>query len=251
MLVDSHCHLDAAEFAADREAVVARAQQAGVRAIIVPAVSLASLASTAAMALTWPDWAYPAYGLHPIYAHADDALIQLRAWLRQHPAVAIGEIGLDGLHSALSATEQEALFIAQLRLAQEHDLPVLLHVRRAVDSVLKCLRRHPVKGGIAHAFNGSQQQAEQFIAMGFKLGFGGALSYPRALQLRRLATQLPLESLVLETDGPDIPPEWAARSEPADIARTAALLAQLRGIAPDVVAQTTGRNVAALFNWPT
>ena len=165
----------------------------------------------------------------------------------------IGEIGLDffvpALKEAAMREKQEAYFEAQLKLAEQFKLPVITHVRRAQDDVLKYLRRHPDVIGIAHAFNGSFQQAEQFIDLGFVLGFGGAMTYERALQIRRLATRLPMDSIVLETDAPDIPPSWLGRpggptprNEPAHVARIACELATLRGIAEEEVILATGRN---------
>jgi TatD DNase family protein len=157
----------------------------------------------------------------------------------------VGEIGLDGFVASPTLAEQESLFIVQLKLAREFDLPVLLHIRRAQDQVLKHLRRIKVRGGIAHAFNGSRQQAEAFIKLGFKLGFGGAMTYPRALQIRQLAATLPLDSLVLETDAPDIPPAFLARGEPnqpAFLPQIAQTLADLRGMTLAELTQATREN---------
>lgn len=252
MLIDTHCHLDAPEFDADREQVIAAAKAAGVGVVIVPAVSIATLDSTRAVCSTHKDWAYPAYGLHPIYVnthHREDIAV-LKNWLSQNPALAVGEIGLDGFVDGLSMSEQEWFFVEQLKLAREFDLPVVLHVRRALDTVLKHLRRYNVKGGIAHAFNGSPQQAEAFIQLGFKLGFGGAMTYPRALNIRRLAASLPLESIVLETDAPDIPPEWDAhgRNTPEYLGRIASACADLRAISVDELVRATHQNARAVLS---
>lgn len=254
MLIDTHCHIDAPEFDADREQVIAAAKAAGVGAIIVPAVSIATLDGTQAICRAHPDWAYPAYGLHPVYVntHRREHIAILKDWLSQNPAVAVGEIGLDGFVEGLSMSEQEWFFVEQLKLAKEFDLPVVLHVRRALDTVLKHLRRIKVKGGIAHAFNGSPQQAEAFIQQGFKLGFGGAMTYPRALNIRRLASSLPLESIVLETDSPDIQPEWDSqgRNTPEYLPRIAAVLADLRGITVGELVTLTCKNVSSAFLIP-
>ena len=252
MLIDTHCHLDAPEFDADREQVVAAAKAAGVGAVIVPAVSIATLDSTRAVCSTRQGWAHPAYGLHPIYVntHQREDIFILKNWLSQNRAVAVGEIGLDGFVDGLSMSEQEWFFVEQLKLAREFDLPVVLHVRRALDVVLKHLRRYKVKGGIAHAFNGSSQQAEAFIQLDFKLGFGGAMTYPRALNIRRLAATLPLESIVLETDAPDIPPEWDAhgRNTPEYLPRIAATCADLRAISVDELVRATHQNARAVLS---
>jgi TatD DNase family protein len=247
MLLDTHCHLDASEFALDREAVIARALAAGVQGILIPAVDPSNFEIVRALAHSVTGGAY-ALGVHPMYVqHVEDqALVQLRHALearRDDPhLVAVGEIGLDFFVPEISQGEarakQERFYVAQLKLAIEFDLPVILHVRRSQDVLLKYLRRHPVRGGLAHAFNGSVQQAQQFIDAGFALGFGGAMTYARALQIRRLACALPLESIVLETDAPDIAPAWLTetrRNEPAEVRRIAHALAELRGISYEEV----------------
>jgi TatD DNase family protein len=248
MLVDTHCHLDAAEFDADRAEVMAAARAAGVDAFVVPAVEAANFAAVAALSAANGDCCH-ALGIHPLFVgragHADVALLRQR--LGAGTAVAVGEIGLDGYIADGDLPRQIEFFEAQLVLAREFDLPVLLHVRRAQDLVLKSLRRHPVCGGIAHAFNGSRQQAEAFIALGFKLGFGGAMTYAGSRRIRELAASLPLAALVLETDAPDIAPEWARgrRNEPANLRRYADELAGLRGMAPAALILATGQNALA------
>ena len=252
MLIDTHCHLDAPEFAPDRAQVVARARAAGVEVIVNPSVAARTFADTVAMREQFG--CLPAFGLHPIYLaeHRDEHLDLLRDYLIRERAVAVGEIGLDFFVPELDTARQIALFNAQLQIAHELDLPVLLHVRRAVDEVLKCLRQKRVRGGIAHAFNGSAQQAQAFIDLGFKLGFGGAMTSPRALNLRRLAADLPLESIVLETDAPDMAPEWLhrGRNEPAELLRIAKVLAGLRGISHHAVAQASTANARQALRLP-
>jgi TatD DNase family protein len=215
-------------------------------------------------------------GIHPLYvpqASEDDlqiletkvreALSLNAAGQRADPRlVALGEIGLDLFVPSLcqpAMLEKQIFFYhAQLKLAQQFKLPVILHVRKSADLLLKGLRRFGSQGGIAHAFNGSQQQAESFLNLGFVLGFGGAMTFDRALQLRRLATELPLSALVLETDAPDIPPHWLYqtqaqrqslegllkqnRNEPGEVAQIGAVLAQLRGLALEEVASATVQN---------
>lgn len=264
--IDTHCHLDAAEFDADRAQVHAHTRAAGVRQCVIPAVHAANFASVRALAHTQGD--VYALGIHPLYTpQASDAdLEQLDSELQQHRddprLVAVGEIGLDGFVPSLTTPEawaqQQRFYMAQLALAQRHGLPVILHVRQSVDQLLKGLRNTRVMGGIAHAFNGSLQQAQAFIALGFKLGFGGALTYDRALQLRRLAVELPLSAIVLETDAPDIPPHWLyttaeqrragqpqGRNSPAELPRIAKVLADLRGIPVADVASVTSANARA------
>ncbi len=250
MLIDTHCHLDAAEFAADRDAVHAAALAAGVGHIVVPAVAVDNFFAVKSTVDRYAG-CVAAYGIHPLYVmSAKEAdLAVLRDWLQAERPVALGEIGLDHYVPDLDSERQAFFFVAQLKLAQEFDLPVLLHVRRAVDQVLKYLRRHPVRGGIAHAFNGSSQQAEEFIKLGFKLGFGGAMTYSGSTRIRALAASLPLEAIVLETDAPDIPPAWLARGRnaPAELLRIAAELAALRGLDVAELAARTAANARAVL----
>lgn len=250
MLIDSHIHLDAAEFDPDRAALIERARAAGVRGFVVPGVERAGFDGLLAFAASRRDVCV-ALGIHPLYvmcAEPEDLEV-LDTHLASGVAHAVGEIGLDQFVTDVDFECQLRFFRAQLRLARKHALPVILHVRRAVDPILRELRRAPVCGGIAHAFNGSRQQAEIFIAMGFKLGFGGAMTYEGSTRIRELARTLPLSSIVLETDAPDIPPAWAprARNLPENLARYAQLLAELRGVALEEVIELTGRAASETF----
>jgi TatD DNase family protein len=245
VLVDSHCHLDAAEFDCDRAAVLAAARAAGVAAFLVPGVEAAGFPGLSALAEEEADIA-SAYGIHPLYVAraADSDLEILENWLARPETVAVGEIGLDHFVPDLPQERMEHFYECQLQLAERHGLPVILHVRRAVEDIIRHLRRRSLPGGIAHAFNGSRQQAETLIAMGFALGFGGAMSFAGSKRIRELAATLPLEAIVLETDAPDIPPEWAQgqRNEPQNLARYAGILAELRGITAEEVAAATAAN---------
>lgn len=256
MLFDTHCHLDAPEFGADRDEVVAAAHAQGVSTILVPSVETGNFSAVRDCCQRFAG-CLPAYGIHPLYVGvaSEDDLDALRIWLRKEyvgvmPPVAVGEIGLDFYLPAYDAQRQEYFFVEQLKIAEAMDLPVLLHVRRAIDQVLKCLRRSGVRRGVAHAFNGSRQQAAEFIALGFQLGFGGAMTYPGATRIRQMAASLPLDAIVLETDAPDIPPAWLAnpavrpRNTPGQLPRIAAALAELRGMAVDdvILATTTNAN---------
>lgn len=251
MLIDTHCHLDAVEFAHARGAQVMAARQAGIECIVVPAVERANFAAVTAVCLEHP-LCRPAYGIHPMYVGRaqENDLAALRSTLQEQPAVAMGEIGLDSFISPRDEKLQERWFVDQLKLAREFDLPVLLHVRHAVDAVLRLLRRHPVRGGIAHAFNGSRQQADEFIKLGFKLGFGGAMTYPRARRIRALASQLPLAAIVLETDAPDMAPAWLEKgcNSPLELPRIAAVLAELRNLPLDELARQTSLNAHQVLN---
>ena len=250
MLVDTHCHLDAAEFDGDRAAVAAAAMQAGVGLIVVPAVERANFGAVASVCREH-EGCRAAYGIHPMYvgrAREEDLDALRETVLREHP-LAVGEIGLDHFVEARDETQQEFYFSEQLRIARDNSLPVLLHVRRAIDLVLKALRLCRVPGGVAHAFNGSRQQADEFIKLGFKLGFGGAMTFPRASRIRELAATLPLDAIVLETDAPDIPPDWrvGARNTPDQLSRIAQTLADLRGIGLEEVAAATTANARAVL----
>lgn len=259
--IDTHCHLDAPEFDADRPAVLARARAAGVTQLVLPAV-MADHFDTVRVLAQAHGLAY-ALGIHPLYvdqAHDTD-LDRLAEALHQHRSdprlVAVGEIGLDFFVPGLDALRQQRFYLAQLKLARAAGLPVILHVRRSADALLAGLNRVPVAGGIAHAFNGSRAQAERFVTQGFRLGFGGAMTFERALQIRRLAAELPETALVLETDAPDIPPQWLyqtalaraagarSRNEPAELPRIAATLAELRGWTLAQTAAITSANALA------
>lgn len=250
MWVDTHCHLDAAEFDADRDAVAARARAAGVGMIVVPAVEVDNFSAVSACCRRYSG-CVPAWGIHPLYvARArEEDLERLREQIRHEPPVAVGEIGLDFFVPHADMSRQQFFFAEQLRIAREFGLPVLLHIRRAQDAVLAQLRRIAVPGGIAHAFNGSRQQAQMFLDLGFKLGLGGAMTFPRATRLRAHAAELPLESLVLETDAPDIPPAFSigGRNSPEYLPRIGGELAALRGMGPEDLALATSANARAVL----
>lgn len=248
-MIDTHCHLDAAEFDVDRDAVVERARAAHVARIVVPGIERANFGAVASICREYPLCA-PAYGIHPLYVERarEEDLDVLAQTLQREPAVAVGEIGLDFYVPGQDAARQEFFFAEQLKVARRLGLPVLLHVRKAIDVVLKHLRRIRVAGGIAHAFNGSRQQADEFARLGFKLGFGGAMTPARATHLRELAATLPGELIVLETDAPDIPPAWlakGARNEPAQLPFIASALAELRGVDVVELAAVTSANARA------
>ncbi len=263
--IDTHCHLDAPEFAPDRDAVRAAAQAAGVKHLVIPAVQRSHWQDVIALAHRHGD-SY-ALGIHPLYtpgAQESDiaALRELLGQQRGDPhLVAVGEIGLDFFVPGLDEQRQIWFYEQQIRLAREFGLPVILHVRKSSDRLLKTLRQHRVVGGIAHAFNGSVQQAKAFVDLGFKLGFGGAITYERALKLRELAASLPLQALVLETDAPDIPPHWLyttaeqraagqpqGRNSSAELPRIAAEIAQLRGMGIEQLAQASTANARAALS---
>ena len=267
--IDTHCHLDAREFDADRAGVVARAYAAGVTMQVLPAVGVFNFDTVRALAHEHR-LAY-ALGIHPLCVGnaADDDLDRLEAALREHRddprLVAVGEIGVDLFVPGLIEIRerQEHFYREQLKIARRAGLPVLVHVRRSADAVLAGLRRIEVPGGIAHAFNGSDQQAGHFVERGFRLGFGGTVTFDSARQIRHVAATVPASAIVLETDAPDIPPTWLyrtaaereaqspplpqARNEPAEVARIADSLAQVRGIALAELAALTRDNAVAVM----
>ncbi|MDH2917591.1 MAG: TatD family hydrolase [Sideroxydans sp.] len=249
--IDTHCHLDAAEFGGTQFQLISDALTQQVTTIVVPSVAAHNFAAVRALAQQHATCA-AAYGIHPLYVAqaTHDDLHTLRAFLREGEAVAVGEIGLDFYVANVDAAQQQFFFAEQLKLAREFDLPVLLHVRKAVDAVLQNLRQHKVRGGIAHAFNGSRSQADALIKLGFKLGFGGAMTHNRALRIRELAATLPLDSIVLETDAPDMPPAFLVRGEankPEYLPRIAQTLAALRGISLEQVAEATTHNALSVL----
>jgi len=260
--IDTHCHLDAPELASDVDTVRNQAREAGVAHCVLPAVERANWDAVRTLAHQHGD-SY-ALGIHPLCTRtaADDDLEWLARELEERQGdprlVAVGEIGLDYFVDGLDPERQEHFYRGQLKLARRFGLPVVLHVRRSADRLLKGLREVRGLSGIAHAFNGSAQQAQAFLDLGFKLGFGGAVTYDRALQLRRLATELPLDCLVMETDSPDLPPHWLyttaaereagrpqGRNTPGELPRIGAVVAELRGMPAQALAEASTANALA------
>jgi TatD DNase family protein len=258
-MIDSHCHLDASEYSEDRLEVLRRAFVAGVSKIVNPAVSAANFEAVKQLSVTSENLhfrglspqVFYALGIHPMYvdyaslSDLDLLKVAIGQSLTDPFFVGVGEIGLDGFVPGLDHAKQLVFFEAQLRIAKDFDLPVIMHVRRAQDSVLKQLRRYKPVAGIAHAFNGSDQQAAQFFDLGCVLGFGGAMTFTRALQIRSLAHSLPIDAIVLETDSPDISPSWQhpARNEPCHVAGIAQALAELRSLSLVEIRNSTSANV--------
>lgn len=234
----------------DRDEVLARCRGAGVRRLLIPAVDAPAWAGLLDLCRR-EEGLYPALGLHPVYLdrHREEDVAALEGYVERERPVAIGEIGLDYFVASLDQARQQVLFEAQLEIARNAGLPVVLHVRKAHDRVLTTLRRIRVVGGIAHAFGGSFQQAQQYAELGFKLGFGGMLTFDRSTKLRRLARDLPLESIVLETDAPDLPPaaHRGERNSPEYLPECLASLAEVRDEDPGHLARETTRNALQVF----
>lgn len=252
-LVDTHCHLDDRAFDDDRDAVLERARDSGVEDIVVPAIDAANWVAVRMLCDT-RSGVFAAYGLHPLClgAHRPEHLDALRDWIGRERPVAVGECGLDYFVEGLDRDAQQAIFDTQLRIARDFDLPVIVHARRAVDAVIASLRRIGGLRGVVHSFSGSLQQAEQLWTLGFRLGLGGPVTYPRANRLRRLAVTMPIEHLVLETDAPDQPGagHQGARNEPCHVLDVARTIAELRGVAVETIADATSRNARDLFDLP-
>lgn len=260
MLIDSHCHLDAVVFDSDRAEVIQSAQSACVRGIVIPAVDINNFSTVRDVAHQF-DGGFYALGIHPMYVHSsEEADLErlaeaIERALDDQRFVAIGEIGLDffvkEIATGVAREKQEHFFNEQLKLAHRFELPVILHVRRSQDIILKYLRRYEGLRGIAHAFNGSEQQADRFIELGYLLGMGGAMTFNRAQQIRRHATKYDLAHYALETDSPDMAPSWldakTTPNTPMQLARIAEVFAELRGQSLAEITKQTGENVLNIF----
>ncbi|MEA9905326.1 TatD family hydrolase [Xanthomonas campestris pv. raphani] len=252
-LIDSHCHLDAGEFDADRATVIARAQAAGVMQQVVPAITAASWPGLREACALAPGL-HPAYGLHPIFLdqHRPEHLELLAEWIARERPCAIGECGLDFFLDGLDAQTQRHYFDGQLQLAKRFDLPLIVHARRAVEEVIARIKAVGGIRGVVHSFAGSPEQAQQLWKLDFMIGLGGPVTYPRANRLRGLAAQMPLQHLLLETDAPDQPDAEirGQRNEPARLRTVLDCIAQLRGGPAEAIAAQTSANARRLFGLP-
>lgn len=256
-LIDTHTHLDFPDFDADRDALLARSRALGVQRIVVLGVYQANWQRLWHL-VEANEGLYAAFGLHPVYLdeHQVQHLNELRGWLSrlagQPKLCAVGEFGLDYYLENLDRQRQQAVFEAQLELAAEFELPALLHVRRAHAATIATLKRFRLKrGGIIHAFAGSQEEAREYIKLGFRLGLGGAATWPQANRLRQVVAGLPLDAIVLETDAPDMAPAMHPyqRNSPEYLADICVELAALRGVSAEELAAASSRNADELFGW--
>jgi TatD DNase family protein len=249
-LVDTHAHLDDQSFDADRSAMFRRASDVGVRRWIVPAIDRRNWETIEDLCAA-REGAYPAYGLHPLLidAHRDEHLVELPVWLEAHGAVAVGEIGLDFYVDGLDPVRQRHVFIRQLEIAREHDLPVIVHARRAFEETIHTLRRFRGLRGVVHSFSGSEEQARQLFDLGFHIGIGGPVTYDRANRIRRVVSSMPLEWLLLETDAPDQPcaHRRGERNEPSFMTDVVETIASLRETHIEDIAAVTTMNAVGLF----
>jgi TatD DNase family protein len=256
-LIDTHTHLDFPDFDADRDELLARSRAAGVERLVVLGVYRDNWQRLWDL-VQHHQGLYAAFGLHPVYLqqHRPEHLDQLREWLQRlagYPRLcAVGEFGLDYYVESLDRAHQQQLFEAQLDLAAEFELPVLLHVRRAHAATIATLKRYRLpRGGVIHAFAGSYEEAREYIRLGFRLGLGGAPTWPQALRLRKVIARLPLEAIVLETDAPDMAPAMhpGVRNSPEHLPDICAALAELCDVTPEELARASSRNAAELFGW--
>jgi TatD DNase family protein len=250
-IIDSHCHIDFPDFDRDRADVLANANALGVQHIIVPAITQSTWTRTQQICAHHKGLSF-SLGLHPMFmrAHSPFAVTALAAEIEKNRPIAIGEIGLDFYLADHDKPSQTRLFEQQIELAKQYELPVILHVRKAHDQILKVLRQAQLKGGTVHAFSGSQQQADQYIELGFVLGIGGALTYERAHKLQRLFATLPDSAIVLETDAPDMPlsGKQGQRNSPEYLPIVLDHLARLRHQPPHHIAEMTTHNCQRVFN---
>ena len=249
-LIDSHCHLDVAEFETDLPETLDRARATGVSGFIVPAIGAARWAHLAELAARFPDF-HPGYGLHPMFLaeHTDADLAALPDWIKRPECVAVGECGLDFFVPGLDVECQESIFIEHIRLAGVFNKPLIIHARKATERVIQLLKQYGPATGVIHSYSGSLEQARQLVDMGFLLGIGGPLTYPRSTRLRAIVKEIPLQFLLLETDAPDQPMsgEQGRRNEPEKLIRVAEAVAEARAISVGEVATQTTGNAERLF----
>lgn len=254
MLIDSHVHLDFPAFDHDRAAVLSRAAAADVQQLVIPGVAASGWGRIRALCAGQPTRLFAAYGIHPLHVDATSpaAIATLPDWLTEHAAHAVGEIGLDFHVAGTDPGAQRQCLAAQLAIARDLGLPVILHARQALEEIILTLRKHPGVRGVVHSFSGSEEQAHRLHDMGFLLGIGGVVTYPRAQRLRRIVARLPADQLLLESDAPDQPgiAHRGERNEPAFVAEVAACIATLRGEPVAALAAATSANARALFRLP-
>jgi len=251
-LIDSHCHLDVADFSDDLQETLDRAHLAGVEAFVVPAIGYSGWSNLSALAARHPA-IKPAFGLHPLYLaeHTEAHVAALPDWLTRPECVAVGECGLDFFVPGLDVERQEAIFIAHIRLAHALGKPLIIHARKATERVIQLLKSHGPTTGVIHSYSGSLEQARQLVAMGYLLGIGGPITYPRSTRLRAIVQDIPLSKLLLETDAPDQPMqgEQGLRNEPAKLPKVAHAVAEACGLPYETVSLQTADNTRRLFGF--
>lgn len=250
-MIDSHAHLDMPAFDGDRKQVMQRAIQKGVTHFVVPSVSQCYWPRVQQLAGENNPHVLPAYGLHPVFLdeHAEQHLIELEEWLNRENAIAVGECGLDGTLERSTDELQQHFFNAQLRMAAQFDKPVIVHARKAVESVILCIKKAPATRGVVHCFGGSYEQAKRLIDLNYCLGFGGPVTYTRATRLRRLLKKIPLDCILLESDAPDQPPAAYGkfRNEPDCVLDVVQTLSEIYELPKEDIACQCVINTKRLF----
>lgn len=251
-LIDSHCHLDDDRFDLDRNQIVARAKDCNVRRIIIPATTANRWRKLKQVSQLY-EGTYPTYGLHPMFmaSHRAQHISELDAWLDQESPIAVGECGLDFFIGREDEKQQIKLFSDQLQLAKNHRLPVIIHARKAMDNIISLLRKFAPLTGVVHSFAGSQQQADQLLDLGFKLGIGATVGFERAKKLRSIVASVPDSGLLIESDAPDQPGanHRGELNEPAFIVEQLSTIALLRDVSEKELAQVLLRNANDLFGF--
>ena len=250
-LIDTHCHLDDAIFDEDRDSILDNCHRLGINKIIIPSTRSMSWDKTISVSNKYIQ-TFLTLGLHPIFInkHTEKDIELLNKYVLKYKPIAIGEIGLDYYIKDTDKKKQLDIFSQQLDIAEQHKLPVVLHVRKSHDDIIKALQNRSIPGGTSHAFNGNIEQAKKYIDLGFKLGFGGTLTYPNARKIHQLAKDLPIESIVLETDAPDMSGHnhKGERNSPEYLPEALIALAKIKDTAPENIAEQTTQNACSVFN---
>lgn len=251
MIIDSHCHIDFIDFDSDRELVLQRAQDSGIEHIIVPSISASNWQRVKLTCQKHPQM-HPCYGLHPYFLdeHKAEHLNELRKWLLNENPVALGECGLDFYLKHLDKSKQLEIFDAQLNIAHEYQLPIIIHSRKATEQVIQAIKKYSGLRGMIHSYSGSLEQAKQLIDLGFYISFGGAITYEKATRIRSIAQQIPLNALLIETDAPDQPDKQhhGERNEPIYILNILETLSELKDLSVEKISDSTSNNAISLFN---
>jgi len=253
-IIDTHIHFDDDRFDTDRAPIYTNALNTGVSHMIIPATTRARWSKIFSLTKQYAN-IHPTAGLHPVFVndHSEEDLHLLDTTLQNNKCVAVGECGLDGFVKNLDYEKQRYFFTHQIELAAKHKLPMIIHARNAVEDVTLAIKSaNGNVTGVVHSYNGSLQQAQQLIDLGFLLSFGGAITYNRATRLRKIVKQLPVDAIMVETDAPDQPTQanTGNRNEPAFIGEVVSAIAEIKGLEPEDIAEASNANAIRLFKLP-